>query len=226
MALHVPCPNCGADVVFRSPALPTRVCDHCQTMLVRSDEGIQQVGKAAVLPFDVSPIQIGTAGRFGGQAFEVIGRIRWGWTDGSWNEWLMLFGGGGGGTAWLGEAMGQYMVTVERPLADLNAPALGPMMRGQAAVIGTKAVVDGEQLFVADAREVECLAAEGELPFRAPPGWRIYSVDLRAPSGNCASVQRDGDSVNFYIGRYVTLAELAPRNLRAIEGWAAPGYAA
>ncbi|MBX9797285.1 DUF4178 domain-containing protein [Sphingomonas sp.] len=224
MALHLPCPNCGADVVFRSAALPMRVCDHCQTMLVRSDEGIAQAGKAAALPFDVSPIQIGTAGRFGGQAFDVIGRIRWGWTDGSWNEWLLLFAGGG--TAWLGEAMGQYMLTVERPLSDLKMRGLAAVLAGNDAVIGDQAEVEGETLFVADARAVDCLAAEGELPFRAPAGWRIYSIDLRAPSGNCASLQRDGGEATFYVGRYVTLAELAPRNLRVIEGWARPDYAA
>ena len=50
-------------------------------------------GKAS-LPFDVSPIQIGTMGTFEGVGFTVIGRVRWGWTDGSWNEWLLLFDDG------------------------------------------------------------------------------------------------------------------------------------
>ena len=36
--LKVNCPNCGAEVVFRSAALPARVCDYCRTMLVRSGE--------------------------------------------------------------------------------------------------------------------------------------------------------------------------------------------
>ncbi len=30
----------------------------------------------------------------------------------------------------------------------------------------------------------------------------------------------------FYMGRYVTLAELKPKNLRAIHGWKMPDYAA
>lgn len=223
MALHLPCPQCGADVVFKSPALPARVCDTCRTLLVRSDAGIEQAGEVAVLPFDVSPIQRGTGGQFGGKAFEVIGRIRWGWIDGSWNEWLMLFQDGS--HAWLGEAMGQYLLTRDVPISAIRSPRLRAMIAAGEAVIGTKAEIDGETFSVSDAREVQCLAAEGELPFRAPSGWRLYSVDLRSASGNAASLQRDGDDVSAYLGRYVTLAELAPRNLRAIEGWARPDYA-
>jgi hypothetical protein len=222
--LKVNCPNCGAEVVFRSAALPARVCDNCRTMLVRRGEGVSAVGKAAELPFDVSPIQIGTGGRFEGHSFDVIGRVRWGWTDGSWNEWLLLFDDGS--NAWLGEAMGQYMLLRERPLAELKAGAIRTLAKGGDVPIGTDAQVDGEVLIVSDARQATCIAAEGELPFTAPAGWTIFSVDFRSPSGRCASLQRDGDQADFYDGRYVRLAELNPANLRALEGWTIPAFAA
>ena len=222
--LTVNCPNCGAGVTFRSAALPSRICDYCQTILVRRDEAVDAVGKAASLPFDVSPIQIGTRGRFDDEGFEVIGRVRWGWTDGSWNEWLLLFDGGY--HAWLGEAMGQYMMLRERPLAEIGSPVLQALADGEPAPVGTEVQVDGGILTVADAREATCIAAEGELPFTAPAGWTIFSVDLRSPSGRCASLQREDGGASFYDGRYVTLAELAPRNLRVLEGWPMPAFAA
>ena len=222
--LRVPCPNCGAEVVFRSAALPSRVCDYCQTILVRRGQGVEAVGKAASLPFDVSPVQIGTRGTFGNRNFEVIGRVRWGWTDGSWNEWLLLFDDGS--NAWLGEAMGQFMLTQERPLGDIAAPAVNALAEGENVPVGSTAEVDGETLIVSDAREATCIAAEGELPFPAPTGLTIYSVDFRTTSGRVASLQREEGMPSFYDGRYVTLAELAPRNLRAIEGWPMPAYAA
>jgi hypothetical protein len=220
--LKIACPNCGAEVTFRSPALPTRVCDHCRTMLVRSDEGVAMAGQAAALPFDVSPIQIGTRGRFEDHPFEVIGRIRWGWTDGSWNEWLLLFGDGS--SAWLGEAMGQFMLTWERPLDGIDAKPVRDLASGRHVPIGTEALIDETTMIVADAREARCIAAEGELPFTAPPGWTIFSVDFRSGSGRCASLQRDRAGSHFYDGRYVSLAELAPTGLRAIEGWQVPAY--
>jgi ribosomal protein S27E len=222
--LKVECPNCGAEVVFRSAGLPARICDYCRTMIVRSGEGVSAIGKAAELPFDVSPIQLGTSGRFGDHGFEVIGRVRWGWTDGSWNEWLLLFDDGS--KAWLGEAMGQYMLLRERPLDELRAQAIRTLAQGGEVPVGTEAQVDGEILIVSDAREVVCIAAEGELPFTAPAGWTIFSVDFRSASGRCASLQRDGATADFYDGRYVTLAELKPTNLRDLEGWTAPAFAA
>ncbi|UUL81859.1 DUF4178 domain-containing protein [Sphingomonas qomolangmaensis] len=218
--LTIDCPNCGAPVTFRSAGLPDRVCDHCRSMLVRSDSGVAIVGVQAALPFDVSPLQIGTRGRFDGRPFEIVGRVRWSWTDGSWNEWLCLFGDNGFG--WLGEAMGQFMMTFERPMPRIHSPVLIAIQRGADAPIGDRIELEDDMLTVADAREVECIAAEGELPFTAPPGWRIYSVDFRTTSGRVANMQRDGDEAHFYDGRYVTLAELQPAGLRAIDGWAIP----
>lgn len=224
MSLHLPCPNCGADVVFRSPALPSRVCDTCHTMLVCSDAGLAQFGVAAALPFDVSPVRIGMRGVDAGQAFEVIGRVRWSWSDGAWNEWLLLFEDAG--TAWLGEAMGQFMLLRERPFGEVRSKTLRGLAQGGEAQIGQKLENAGRKLVIADARQALCITAEGELPFVAPSGWQVYNVDLRGPDGECASLQRDGTTTSFYEGRYVTLAELAPRGLRAIEGWALPDYAA
>jgi hypothetical protein len=224
MSLHLPCPNCGADVVFRSPALPARVCDTCHSMLVRSDAGLAQFGIAAALPFDVSPVQIGMRGTDAGQAFEVIGRVRWSWTDGAWNEWLLLFEDGG--TAWLGEAMGQFMLLREYPFGDVRSKTLRAVANGEPAQVGGRIELFGRKLAITDARQALCITAEGELPFVAPSGWQVYNVDLRGPDGECVSLQRDGKTTSFYRGRYVTLAELAPCGLRAIEGWALPDYAA
>jgi hypothetical protein len=216
------CPNCGAEVAFRSPALPVRICDHCRSMIVRNGDALNALGKAAVLPFDVSPIMIGTRGRFEDRPFDVIGRVRWGWTDGSWNEWLLLFGDGS--NAWLGEAMGQYMLLREWPLANVQSQMIHKLADGKNVAVGTACEFEGRQLTVVDARKATCIAAEGELPFTAPTDWTIHSIDFRGTDGTVASLQRDGEQADFYVGRYVTLAELAPAGLRRIEGWQIPAY--
>ena len=102
------------------------------------------------------------------------------------------------------------MLPRERAIGELTDPAIRKMINGEEVPVGTEAGLDGELLIVSDAREVTCLAAEGELPFTAPPGWTIFSVDLRSTSGRCASLQRDRGETSFYDGRYVTLDELAP----------------
>lgn len=224
MSLSVNCPNCGAEVVFRSAVLPARVCERCRSLLTRGDAGVLVVGQSAAVPFDVSPVRIGTRGHADEQRFEVIGRVRWAWTDGAWNEWLLLFEDGSHG--WLGDAMGQFMLLRERPFGPISTRTLKGIAKGQDAVPGTEITLDARKLTIVDARDVICIAAEGELPFTPTPGWRLYSVDLRGAKGECATLQRDALATTFYQGRYVTLAELAPSGLRPFEGWPLPAYAA
>ncbi|MGF7151500.1 hypothetical protein FHS96_005166 [Sphingomonas zeicaulis] len=222
--LAVPCPNCGAEIIFRSPALPVRVCDYCRSAVTRIGDELRALGEVAVLPFDVSPIRIGTAGRFDDAAFDIIGRIRWGWSDGSWNEWLALFADGSHG--WLAEAMGQFMLTRKRRLSDFQSMMIRRMAEGGQPEIGETETFDGERYRVADIKQARCIAAEGELPFATPDGWTITSVDLRTTTGAVASFQTDGRERGLYLGRYVTLGELRVTGLREIGGWTMPRFAA
>ena len=222
--LAVACPNCGAEVVFRSPVLPVRVCDYCRTVVTRIGDDLRALGTAAVLPFDVSPIRIGTSGRYDGQGFDIIGRIRWGWSDGSWNEWLALFHDGSHG--WLGEAMGQFMLTRKRRLSDVQSMMIRRMAEGGQPEIGERATFDGVDYRVTDIKQARCIASEGELPFEAATDSTITSVDLRSTGSEVASFQTDGKERGLYLGRYVTLDDLKVAGLRAIEGWAMPRFAA
>lgn len=223
----VACPTCGAEVIFRSPALPVRVCDYCRTLVVRYDQGAQgQVtengGEAAVLPFDVSPIQIGTEGSCFDQNFQIIGRVRWAWSDGAWNEWLMLMADGG--HAWLGEAMGQFMALREVELTGSLAQVIRRLMNDTPVKPGESGNIAGQSYEVADIRTVRCIGCEGELPFTAPVGWEALSVDFRNRDGRCASFQKDRHGPSLYVGYHVTLASLQPRNLRQLPGWSLPAY--
>lgn len=218
------CPNCGAEVIFRSPALPARICDYCQATVKRIADGVELAGEVAVLPFDVSPIQIGTSGEYGGQTFDVIGRIRLGYDQGAWNDWLCLFSDMSHG--WLSESDGQFQMVIERPI-DENAPKLiRGLADGQNTQVAARTTIDGSEFVVTDIRSAKCIAAEGELPFAPSTDWEVLNVDMRDEHGFSANFEREeGEDPGFYVGRYVTLAELKPKNLRAIHGWKMPDYA-
>ncbi|MEM8694748.1 MAG: DUF4178 domain-containing protein [Pseudomonadota bacterium] len=219
------CPNCGAEVIFRSPALPARICDYCHSTVKRIADGVELAGEVAVLPFDVSPIQIGTRGEYGGKPFDVIGRIRLAYDQGAWNDWLCLFSDMTHG--WLSESDGQFQMVVERPLTEIRSKLVRRLMKGETVQIGDRTQIDGAEFVVADARKATCVAAEGELPFAPETGWEVFNVDLRDADGFSANFEHEEDEEPaFYMGRYVTLAELNPKNLRAIHGWKMPDYAA
>ncbi|WP_295633896.1 DUF4178 domain-containing protein [Novosphingobium sp.] len=212
------CPSCGAPVPLVSAALPYAVCGHCQTLILREGDELKAIGKSAVLPFDVSPIQIGTRGTADGQRFEVIGRVRWGWTDGSWNEWLLQVGAG---TAWLGEAMGLYVLVTEAPEL-LETPLGNQFASGTEIPLGATLVVSGAHFTATDIKQAHSLGGEGQLPFPCPADWTMTNVDFRSEAGGALSLQRDADGVSAWLGRYVTLDELKPVGLRKIVGWQVP----
>lgn len=199
--------------------MPYATCAQCQSLVLRSGLAAQDMGKVAVLPFDVSPIQLGTTLRIDDFRLVVAGRVRWGWQDGSWNEWLLE--GGDGAERWLGEAMGAFMLTVERP-DILDLPVASAFARGGSLSVGDTVDVEGVALQVVDCKEARCLGSEGDLPFPTLPGRMMTSVDLRGPGGEALSLQRDDRGASAWLGSYAELAALGPANLRLIEGWNLP----
>lgn len=203
------CPQCGAPVEFRSSISLSSVCEHCRSVVVRRDFQVETFGQVAELPPDLSPLKIGTKGYWQGRAFTLIGRMRLHYGDGSWTEWCADFGQGTSG--WIAEVMGFYMVsfphTVKLPLLDENIPA------GQMIGIG------GESWRVTDVKEGRCIAAEGELPMVAPPGWTRTSIDLTGPKGQFGTVEISDGNRDFYSGDYAEFADLNFSDLRPVPGW-------
>ncbi|GLK44573.1 DUF4178 domain-containing protein [Novosphingobium resinovorum] len=204
---------------MRSAALPYSTCAYCQSLLLRDGLELQDIGKVAVLPPDVSPIQLGTSLRVEGLTLTVVGRVRWGWDNGSWNEWLL--DAGDGSERWLGEAMGAFMLTAAR--ADLRElPMIQGFATGGEIAVGARLTVEGITLVAIDRKEARCLGSEGELPFPTLPGRSMTNIDFRGPNREAVSLQRDARGASVWLGYYSDLASLAPANLRTIEGWSIP----
>ena len=205
------CPSCGAEVVFKSNLSVYAVCKYCSSMIVRHDVDVESIGKMAALPDDMSPIQIGTEGNYRGTRFSIIGRMKIGWEDGSWNEWFMVSDDGRKG--WLAEAQGFYAVSFE------NDDALKSIKTESTPKLGSYIKLNNQKLKVVDIKKATCIGSEGELPFSAPQGRKTTSIDLLGPSGEFASIEIEGDKQRIYTGHYVEWNDLRCRNLRPLEGW-------
>jgi len=201
------CPSCGAEVDFKSSISVFSVCDHCKFMLVRHDMDLESLGKMAQLPDDVSPLKVGSRGRYKNTGFEVVGRLKVAWSEGYWNEWFLLFDNGGHG--WLAEAIGFFMLSTE--VTETNkVPALSEIQVGKGY-----AIAPSRTFFVDDIKEAVCIGSEGELPFKGLRGRRTTSVDLSNNSGEFANIEySDQDGIHLYIGRYVEFDNLELSNLR------------
>lgn len=203
------CPQCGAPVEFRSSISLSSVCGHCRSIVVRRDFQVETFGQMAELPPDLSPLQIGTKGLWQGRAFTLIGRLRMHYGDGAWTEWCADFGQGTQG--WVAEVMGFYMVSfahqVKLPYVDEKFPA------------GHELKIGDFSWRIVDVKEGRCVAAEGELPMVAPPGWTRTSVDLTGPNGEFGSIEITDSENEFFAGEYAEFADLNFTELRKVPGW-------
>jgi hypothetical protein len=204
------CPNCGGAVSFQWTVAVFAVCPFCRSMVVRHDVNVEAIGQMAVLPPDLSPLQLGARGEFDGLAFTILGRVRLAYHEGSWNEWFALFSDNRYG--WIGEAQGFFMVSFE------YAPPEG-CVSADDATPGRVVEISGQAYHVADRKETVSLAGEGELPVASPPGRKALSVDLSGAKAGFANLEYSETGTRLFLGRYAVFDELKFSNLRSVPGW-------
>lgn len=201
---HAPCPSCGATVELASSASAFAVCGYCRSGLSLQDKSLSLIGEAGQVLEDYSPLQIGSAGRWEGTRFTVIGRIQLTYPGGYWNEWRVLFDTGHAG--WLADASGQYSMLRPHESA-LTLPAFPSLRAGQPFSLF------GYRFTVVDHREARCTGAQGELPFALTARWTARVVDLRNHEA-MATLDYSGTEPAVYFGKPVRLEELDMQLLR------------
>jgi ribosomal protein S27E len=207
---QVSCPGCGAPVEFKSHASVMAVCEFCRTTVVKEGMAADAagLGKLSAVLEDYSPIQIGTAGSFAGRAFTVVGRIQLRYSAGLWNEWFLAFDDGGSG--WLGDSSGRYVVTVERELGP-GWPAFDAIRVGHVTETGAGPFIASEK------RVARCIGGQGELPMRVGDGWEARVADFRRGTDFITLDYSDGDTPTLYLGAARTLQDLQCQLLRDDE---------
>lgn len=210
MALSASCPSCGAPVVFKSASSIFAVCEYCQSTLVRHDQALEDIGKMAALVEDRSPLQLGSEGSYKGVHFALIGRIQIKYSQGVWNEWHLMFDDMR--TGWLSEAAGEYVLTFAR-YVDEALPRFDDLKIAQRFVLASQTWT------VSNIEQAECIAGQGELPFKVGGGYPVSAVDLRNGS-NFATLDYSETPPLLFVGEAVQFSALKMSNLR--EGMAVP----
>lgn len=212
MPFSASCPSCGAPVVFKSAASIFAVCDYCSSTLVRHDQALEDIGKMAALAEDRSPLQLGSEGRYRGVHFALIGRIQIRYSQGIWNEWHLLFDDMR--TGWLSEAAGEYVLTFLKFSPE-------PLPRFEDLKVGQRFVLASQPWTVSNIENAECIAGQGELPFKVGAGYPVPAVDLRAGAKTGSGAGTGFATLDYsetppllFIGEAVDFKSLALANLR------------
>jgi hypothetical protein len=209
-AYKAACPNCGAPVEFASAASASAVCSFCRSTLVRDGEALRRIGVSAELFDDHSPLQLGASGTYKGLAFTLVGRLQYGYADGTWNEWHALFDSGRSG--WLSEDNGAYVFAFDAAWPADAPPDAAALLR---VPVGRALQVDGRNWTLASVAKARLIAAEGELPQPPRLEGEFLVADLRNVQDEVGTLDySDPRQGHWSSGRGVLLADLKLSGLK------------
>jgi len=184
------CPACGAPLELESRFTTLVVCQYCgQTSFVR-DDGLDPTGKVAKLTDYISRLQVGAAGTIRGRKFKTLGRVRYQYEDGTWDEWFVRFDDGQPG--WLAEDEGEYILYFKKRLTQ-------PIPPFEEIRVGSFLSIPPMQVFVTEKGEGQIAGAEGEVSFNAMPGETIRYIDGNA-NGKAVGIVITSKSIDFWVG--------------------------
>src|SRR2546423_11433660 len=197
MACQASCPACGATVIFKTGSSVVVVCESCNSVVARTDRGVEDAGKVSDVVESGSPLDVNLRGVYLGVAFELTGRAQLGHAAGGfWDEWYAAFSDGRWG--WLAEAQGRFYLTFQIQVPAPNAlPSFDSLQLGQPVW----AVPAQPPPVVAEKGTARMLAAEGEIPYLVKPGDVYAYADLSGHGGAFGPPAYRGEAPPPFVGR-------------------------
>ena len=193
------CPSCGASLQVKHRFSKVVVCEYCSQTSYITPKGLDPAGESAELVDFESILSIGARGAIHNQNFTVLGRVRYEYDGGFWDEWFCLREDQS--QFWLQEDDGTF-TRFEK------AKLLSPLPPYDEIGVGASLPINDGQFFVMEKCEAKVRGAGGELPFSLPPETPVKSIDGNM-SGKQASVEFFPDEICFSIGEDIQRSAIA-----------------
>lgn len=193
------CPSCGATHDILNPGVVTVVCEYCGNAVYWDKDKLRDAGRQSILPEGFTRLFRGAAGRLDKRRFTVMGRVRYSFGKGFWDEWFLSFDDGTIG--WLTEDNHELALQKRSKIKKPPAPdALQPGQRFKAR---------GIDFVVQEVGLAECIGVEGDLPIAVQTGETYRFVDASSPDGrHTLGIEYDAEPPTVFVGRWLTYANL------------------
>jgi hypothetical protein len=186
------CTSCGAPVEIRNRFSKVFVCAYCGTHLRVTDSGLDITGKHPKLAEFPSILSVGCRGTILGKPFTALGRMRYDYGGGHFDEWFLDHDGA---TAWLSEDEGTFALYTEMEEAE-KFPDVASVRAGQTVT------VDGRKVMIKEKGKARIAGGEGELSFYVEPGTEVVYID-GISEGKKISIECTEDEIELFTGRVV-----------------------
>jgi hypothetical protein len=194
------CPNCGADLNVHNPGIMMVACEHCSNLVYFSEQQLDVAGRAAHLAEGFTRLYRGALGTLAGRRFRVLGRLRYAFARGFWDEWYIEFDAGE--AAWITED--NHELSLEQEVQGTEVVPFEALTPGQSLPAGRPA-----EFIIEEVGEAECIGAEGQLPLAVQLGEKYRFADGSSPDGRrCLGLEYDKQPPTVFHGRWLDAAEL------------------
>jgi hypothetical protein len=184
------CASCGAPLELKSAFTKSIVCRFCDNTTSVEDKGVDPTGKMAKISQARSIFAIGRTGKLQGRAIEVLGRLRYGYDEGFWDEWFIQFADGQ--CAWLTEEEGELSVfqkhLLTSPIENLDRLRVGQFVQ-----------VEDKKVFITEMSDCTVMGGEGELHYHVIPGKQVLHMEGNA-GGKLISLEVWPREIEVHVG--------------------------
>lgn len=202
MARSLSCPNCAGPLTIESAYTTILVCPYCGSSLYVHDTGVDVTGKSARLAQYPSRLAVGANGQLQGRTFRTLGRVRYQYEDGFWDEWFVQFANSQVG--WVEEDEGELTLVFKRKLTF-------PLPPFEQIRVGSFTPLGPDQMFVSEKGSAQVAGAEGEISMSAPPGRSIRYIDGSA-SNKAIRLTIDDTGITLHQGQPLDFDDLVVEN--------------
>ncbi len=195
----VNCPSCGAGHDIHNPGVLMYRCEYCGTSVHWDREKVRAAGKHAVLPTGFTRLFTGATGSLFDKRFVVLGRARYNFDRGFWDEWALEQADGS--LVWLTEDNHELSLQTR-----VEGVAVEPFKQLRVG----RAFTARQQVFVVEEKGLaECIGVEGDLPREFEVGETYGFVDASSRDGRYnLGIEYDDDPPSVFVGRWLKFASL------------------
>lgn len=193
--MQIQCAACGAEQKVVNPAAISVQCPYCDAVLMLVEADWQDSGQKSRLSQGFSQLYRGAFCTIQQQDIQIVGRVRYSFGRGFWDEWYGLTDTGEG--VWITEDNHEFSIQVRVLNADIS-------FNPETVAVGDEVSVQNRTYRILERGEAVCLGLEGELPKGLLPDEQYLYADGSSLDGQYAlGIEFDGDEPAIFVGEWI-----------------------
>lgn len=196
------CPSCGAEIPEQDRFSVLTVCKYCNSAVVYDQKVALIAGKMSAIARPAGPLFVGGSGNIQKSiGFSVLGRVRYGYENGYWDEWYLKHDDQT--ISWLTEDEKRFMHEKPQKL-EVEPETLKSLDAGQ------NIELNNLHFTIREKGVAICEGGEGQLPFKIVTGEEVFYLDLITNDGITATIEIEPEGeVKFFQGKPLQYTDIS-----------------